>query len=433
MNRIAYYIAISCLVTWGFTFSVAGKTVDVGSDYEYNDLSTAIHKAEAHDTVYIHSGEYNLNNLLITKPLHLKGMGGPVLDGGGENQILLVRSDSVTIEGITFQNAGISFINDNAAVKLDSVKHCSVINNSFKNNFFAVYLAETSHSRISGNAIIAKSVRETYSGNGIHLWYCKNISIENNEISGHRDGIYFEFVKESYINNNISENNLRYGLHFMFSDNCSYSGNTFKHNGAGVAVMFTDKVEMRNNKFIENWGSASYGILLKEIFDSNISNNYFYKNSSGIYLEGCNRIKIENNDFFENGWAVRLMANSMDNKFNRNNFIGNSFDVTTNNIKNYNEFESNYWSEYDGYDLNKDNVGDVPHRPVRSFSLIVEQNRPTLILMRSLFVELIDFAEKVFPVLTPETLADNKPSMKKIKHVTNRELTQAIRNTESTR
>lgn len=178
--------------------------------------------------------------------------------------------------------------------------------------------------------------------------------------------------------------------------------------------MFTKNVEMTDNTFKHNWGGASYGILLKDITDSKIYKNSFYKNSSGIYIEGSNRVEIKHNSFLENGWAIRLMANSMDNVFEKNNFIGNSFDVATNSTRNYNKFKNNYWSEYSGYDLDKNGIGDVPYRPVKLYSLIVEKNRPTLVLLRSLFVGILDSAEKIFPVLTPETLIDNFPSMKKI-------------------
>ena len=92
---------------------------------------------------------------------------------------------------------------------------------------------------------------------------------------------------------------------------------------------------------------------------------------------------------------------------------GNSFDIATNSIKNFNYFESNYWSEYKGYDIDKNGIGDVPYRPVKLFSLIIEKNRPTLILLRSLFVDILDAAEKIFPILTPETLIDQSPAMKK--------------------
>ncbi|PKL88862.1 MAG: nitrous oxide reductase family maturation protein NosD [Ignavibacteriae bacterium HGW-Ignavibacteriae-2] len=395
---------------------IFGGIFHAGPNYQLKNLESALKIISPYDTVIIHQGKYFSNNIIVNKPVVIIGLGRAVLDGLGKNQIMFIKSDDVIIENMTFINSGISFIDDNAAIKLDSVSNCKVINNFFEDNFFAIYLARTSNSTVSGNIIKAKNKKESYSGNGIHLWYSKNVEISDNRITGHRDGIYLEFVRSSNITNNLSWKNLRYGLHFMFSDSCSYSGNVFQNNGAGVAVMFTRRVEMFNNKFENNWGGAAYGVLLKEIFDSNIYNNYFYKNSNGLYMEGCNRINIKNNDFVENGWAIRLMANSMDNNFTANNFSGNSFDVSTNNIKNFNTFSGNYWSEYNGYDLNKDGIGDIPFRPVSLFSLITEQNRSSLVLLRSMFVELLNTAEKIFPVLTPETLIDNSPNIKKINH-----------------
>lgn len=392
---------------------ISAKVLIVGKQQSYVSIAGALKAASGNDTILIKSGIYKEGNLIIDKPLTITGENFPVIDGEDKYENITIKSNNVFITGLKLINSGLSFINDNAAIKIDEAKNCTIVNNQFDKNFFAVYLAKSADCEISNNKIIGVKTSEASSGNGIHLWYCKNISIKDNYIKGHRDGIYFEFVQSSLITGNISEDNLRYGLHFMFSDNCSYSKNTFKHNGAGVAVMFTRNVEMTNNRFENNWGGASYGILLKDITDSRIENNYFYKNSSGIYIEGSNRIAVSQNEFIENGWAIRLMANSMDNIFSKNNFIGNSFDVATNSTKNYNEFLNNYWSEYNGYDLNKDGVGDVPYRPVKLFSLFVEKNRPTLILLRSMFVGILDAAEKIFPELTPETLIDNLPAMKR--------------------
>ena len=392
----------------------SAKEIHVGKDHPIKSIKSALRIANTNDRIILHSGKYLEHDIVIDKKIELISFEKSIIDGENKYQILTIKSDSVKISGITFINTGISFIDDNSAVKLDSVKGCEISNNAFDNNFFAIYLAKTSDSIVRDNVIKAYTKKESYSGNGIHLWYCKNITVDKNYINGHRDGIYFEFVRESHIQNNISINNLRYGLHFMFSDNCSYSYNEFLENGAGVAVMYTKKVKMFKNKFERNWGPASYGILLKDISDSDIENNIFYKNSSGIYVEGSNRINISNNNFTENGWAIRLMANSMDNHFERNNFVGNSFDVTTNSTKNFNYFINNFWSDYKGYDIDKNGIGDIPYRPVKLFSLIVEKNRPTMILLRSLFTEILDVAEKIFPVLTPETLIDESPSMKRI-------------------
>jgi len=241
------------------------------------------------------------------------------------------------------------------------------------------------------------------------------MQVENNSIQGHRDGIYFEFVTQSTIQNNLSEKNIRYGLHFMFSSNDNYFNNTFRNNGAGVAVMYSHKVKMEGNKFEMNWGPSSYGILLKDITDSYIQHNTFFKNSVGIHMEGSSRIDVSKNIFKENGWALKVQASCDDNNFFQNNFFGNSFDVGTNGSLVLNKFYNNYWDKYEGYDMNKDGIGDVPYRPVSMYSMIVEQNPNSLILLRSFMVSLLDKAEKAIPSLASENLVDDKPMIKSIK------------------
>ncbi len=379
-----------------------------------NDLAQAIQRAAAGDTILVKSGVHHTGGLEISKALTLIGEKGAVLDGSDRGTIITVRADHVTISGLTLRNTPVSFMNDNAAIKWNEAQHGRIENCTFENNFFAIYLAQAAHVTVANNVIRASFEKESSAGNGIHLWYCKNITIENNRIYGHRDGIYFEFVEESIVRANHSEGNLRYGLHFMFSDRCQYTDNTFLKNDAGVAVMYTENVEMRNNLFEHNWGSAAYGLLLKDITDSVIENNIFRRNSRGIYSEASNRLSVRGNTFEQNGWAIKIMANSMDNHFEKNNFIANTFDVSTNSRQNFNTFDSNYWDTYKGYDLDHDGTGDVAHRPVSLFSYLVEQNAPMLVLMRSFFVDLLNVAESIMPALTPETLLDKSPVMRRI-------------------
>jgi len=387
------------------------KTLLVGKNETIKTLRQAFEICENGDILKIMKGSYLENNLILTKQISLLGIDFPIISGNKKEKILTVKANNVVISGIHFMDTGASFVKDNAAIKLDSVSNCLVENNKFTNNFFGIYLAKSWNCTLRNNKVISSQKKQTYSGNGIHLWYCRGITIEGNTVQGHRDGIYLEFVRRSLITHNTVSKNLRYGLHFMFSDSCKYIFNRFEQNSAGVAVMFTHHVQMLHNIFINNWGDASYGLLLKEITDGEIYNNKFIRNTCGIYLEGCNRNSIEYNIFESNGWAIRLMANSMENIFAKNNFLGNSFEVTTNSTRNYNTFRNNYWSDYQGYDLNRDGIGEVPHHPVKLFSLLVEKNRPTLLLMRSFFVELLNTAEKIFPVITPETLVDNYPEM----------------------
>ncbi|MFQ5608613.1 MAG: NosD domain-containing protein, partial [Candidatus Zixiibacteriota bacterium] len=196
-----------------------------------------------------------------------------------------------------------------------------------------------------------------------------------------------------------------------FSDSCTYEGNRFSGNGAGVAVMYTRHVRMIDNEFSNNWGGGAYGLLLKEITDSEISGSRFHRNSVGVFAEGVIRATVSDCQFTENGWAIKIRADSDQNLFTANNFIGNTFDVATNSRQNYSVFDGNYWSSYSGYDLDRDGAGDIPYHPVSLFSLIVEKQPPALALLRSAFVDLLEVAERALPALTPETLVDNSPRM----------------------
>jgi nitrous oxidase accessory protein len=179
--------------------------------------------------------------------------------------------------------------------------------------------------------------------------------------------------------------------------------------------MYTKRVQMIGNRFEDNWGPAAYGLLLKEISDPRLERNVFSHNTTGLLADGANRLVAEHNDFIGNGWAVKLEASTVDGHFEQNNFAENSFDLATNSRSPSTTFAGNYWDTYRGYDLNRDGVGDVPHRPVRLFSLLVEHNAPALILMRSAFVELLDGAERLMPTLTPDALVDATPAMRRVR------------------
>jgi nitrous oxidase accessory protein len=395
--------------------ALAQHRLEVSPATPFRSVTAALAAARNGDTVIVHAGIYREPQITVDKRVAIVGQGEPVFDGEGKHGLLLVTADDVTIRGLVLRNVGTSFVEDRAAVKVNSARGCSIENNRVENGFFGIYLANVTDCRIADNVLLATGKRETESGNGIHLWTSRRITIDNNQISGHRDGIYFEFVHDSDIRGNVSKDNLRYGLHFMYSDDCRYVKNVFQHNGSGVAVMYTKRVQMIGNRFEDNWGPAAYGLLLKEISDPRLEGNVFSHNTTGLLADGANRLIAVHNDFIGNGWAVKLEASTGDGRFEQNNFAQNSFDLATNSRSPSTTFAGNYWDSYRGYDLNRDGAGDVPHRPVRLFSLLVERNAPALILMRSAFVELLDGAERLIPTLTPDALVDATPSMRRIR------------------
>lgn len=391
------------------------RVLHVGKGQPYPGISAAIAAAGSGDTVYVHPGIYREKALLINKPLSLIGINYPILDGENQFEVLAVRANHVLIEGLLIRNSGQSSIKEIAGIKLYHTQYVEVRKNRLENNFFGIYGEEIDHCSIKDNVLISHAVAEFEAGDGIHCWKSDSLQISNNQISGFRDGIYFEFVTNSKISGNTSQKNVRYGLHFMFSHNDAYTSNVFQNNGTGVTIMYSHGLRMLNNHFMHNWGNASYAILMKDISDSYMEYNQFEKNTVGIYMEGSNRIQILHNDFINNGWAIKIQASCEGNMIRQNNFSGNSFDVATNGTLVANRFLNNYWDKYEGYDLNRDGKGDVPFHPVSMYGMIVERNPASMMLFRSFMVSLLDKAEKLIPGMTPAELVDEAPAMKRFR------------------
>ena len=375
-------------------------------------IAAALASARNADTLFLHRGLYREPTIMVRQSVTIRGEDGTVLDGEGQRAIIIVTAPDVSVEGLTLRHTGFSGIDDRAALRFVDTRDCRVIGNRIERAFFGIYLARVTGCDVRDNVIVGNAGGEMDAGNGIHLWYARNVHLTRNTIEQHRDGIYFEFTHGGVVRDNISRRNGRYGLHFMFSDSCQYLRNQFIGNAAGIAVMYTNHVEIRDNLFADARGSASYGLLLKSISDSRIEGNIFRSNSVALHLEDANRNQIRGNRLERNGWAMRLMTNAENNTIAGNDFVANAFDVVASGERNSTRMHGNHWDSYRGYDLDRNGIGDIPHHPVRLFALIVENNPPALILLRSFLLDLLDIAERVLPVLIPAAVVDTAPAMR---------------------
>lgn len=407
MKKWVYIVFFLSLSAWS-------KTIVVGQNKEIQSIRQALKLAQDHDTIKVLQGCYREGNIKIDKAITLWGKNFPVIDGQNKYEVISITASGVVVKGFKIINSGYATLDDPCGIRVYNCSSVSIINNTLDNNFFGIYLQNCSRCIIKNNRIKAYGKQEQLIGNGIHCWKCNQLQIVGNQIAGHRDGIYFEFVTESVIWRNLSNHNIRYGLHFMFSNDDAYITNIFKGNGAGVAVMFTRNVRMFNNYFEENWGDSAYGLLLKEISDSFIYNNTFKQNTSGIYMEGTSRIQVKKNVFESNGWGMKIQASCMENNITQNNFLGNTFDISTNGSLVLNTFDQNYWDKYEGYDLDKNGLGDVPYHPLSLFAVLTENNPSAMLLFRSFMITLLDKSEKILPSITPDNFVDHQPLMKSL-------------------
>jgi len=405
--------ALWCAVAMSVAVPARAADLVVGAGGQYATIASALAAAKPGDRVIIRAGTYREAMLVIRTPrLTVEGQGWPVLDGQGAHEVLVIAADDVTVRGLVATNTGVSNLEDRAGIRARDVRRCVIEGNRVLDNLWGIYLQRSADCIVRDNEVEAHGVRQTESGNGIHLWYSPGARVERNRVRGQRDGIYFEFSPHGVTRDNVSEQSQRYGLHFMFSDSCRYERNTFRNNNSGVAVMYSRGVVISDNRFERSWGSAAYGLLLKDIMGGEIANNIFDRNSTGLFVEGSSRLLVHGNAFTQNGWAAKVMANADENTFTANQFSGNAFDVTTNSRSANSTFDGNWWDEYHGYDLNRDGVGDTPFHPVRLFAYVVEQHPAALLLLRAPLVAILDAAERVLPVLTPEALVDRRPLMR---------------------
>lgn len=383
--------------------------IEVRRDGAFPTIAAAVAAAPAGATVRVSAGVWREATITVARPLTLVGDAGAVLDGEGVRELMVIQAAGVTVRGFTFRNTGYSHREDRAALHLDGARDCLVAENRFEDTFFAIYLAQVEGCTIRDNIIIGVPGTESAMGNAIHAWNSRHVQILGNRTEGHRDGIYLEFTRHATVAANVSRHNLRYGLHFMYADSSSYTGNTFRANGSGVAVMYTRQVLMRDNIFADNHGPTSYGLLFKEIADATLEGNRFLGNTTGLMADGAERVRVTGNTFADNGWAIRLFASTSGGVFTGNSFLANAFDVAVNGRSTAATFRGNWWDAYRGWDLDADGTGDVPHFPVRLFALLVERAPVAMLLQRSLFVRVLDAAERTIPVLTPRGVVDVAP------------------------
>ncbi|MEJ7589508.1 MAG: NosD domain-containing protein, partial [Ferruginibacter sp.] len=244
-----YLLLIACLLV---CCAISANTIHVGPAKRFKSVTAGLYAALAGDTVLVHAGHYKEKNLLVSKAVVLKGINYPVLDGENKYEIISINASGVVIEGFIIAHSGISSLEDLSGIKTYECRDVIIRGNRLEDTFFGIFIQGGINCRIENNQLRALRAEEQPSGTGLHCWKSDNLQIIGNTVSGHRDGIYFEFVKNSIIWRNTASNNLRYGLHFMFSNDDTYVGNIFSNNGSGVSVMYSNRIKMFSNYFEEN-------------------------------------------------------------------------------------------------------------------------------------------------------------------------------------
>jgi len=389
--------------------SISAKSIDVN---DADELRAGLLQCDRGDTIYLSDGVYR-GDFQIGKQVTILGSPGSIVDGGNEGDVLMVTGDSVEIRGITVRNSGTRLLQDMSGIKITgnfvTIAGCRIVD-----NLHGIYVKGGNQVTISNNEIIGRfDLQESDRGNGIHLWSTTENTIENNDISYARDGIYFSFANKTQIRLNHIHH-LRYGLHYMYSDSNSFEDNLFDYNVAGSALMYSKFIEFRRNVFAHCRGFRAYGLLLQSVDYSSACDNLILDNSRAIFFSNSSFNKFERNEIVQNDLAVQINVACEENSLVGNNFISNLEGVmmdasVVTSTRWSRDGRGNYWSDYAGYDLDNDGIGDTAHQLQSVFEFLEQDNPAVRFYLYSPASQLLAEAEKRLPILRNNNVEDHYP------------------------
>lgn len=391
-------------------------------------IQQLIDAADNGATLVVSPGHYE-GNLLITKPLTLRGENKVTLDAQNDGDVVRVQAKGVTLEGLKIINSGKNLTEMNAGVFAErSAQDLRIINNSFDNNAFGIWLDGCRSPQILNNRIHgAPTIRSQDRGNGVHLYAVHEGLVKGNEIWETRDGIYIDTSQ----NNRLEANNmhdLRYGIHYMYSYHNDVVNNRTYRTRTGYALMQSKYLRVTGNVSEDD---LNYGMLMNYIVYSEISGNRvsgtrmgraFVTGGAGVAGADGKALFIYNsqfNSFHDNTLedadiGIHLTAGSEDNEIYNNAFIRNRVQVkyvATREQEWSMEGKGNYWSDYLGWDMNADNIGDKPYEPNDAVDKLLWRYPMARILMSSPSIETLRWVQQQFPVFKPQGVRDSYPLM----------------------
>jgi nitrous oxidase accessory protein len=395
--------------------------------HTHETLEQLVAAAAPGATVSVPAGVHAVH-LKLDKPLILIGEPGAILDGGGTGDVLRIAAANVTVRDLTLRRSGNDLTAMNAGIFIERTARDVVISgNRIEDSLFGVYLDGAANVRVERNVIRGmRELRVADRGDGIHLWNDTGCTIEGNDIAGSRDGIYVYVSSHNTITRNVVHD-VRYGVHYMYSQYNLLQDNVSRGNLAGYALMSSHHLRVIGNSSADE---SSYGFLLNYIAHSEIAGNRVHRikgqsDDAGGTIEGTEGKGLfvylsQFNTFHDNLVAdsqigIHMTAGSENNRLWGNHFEDNRIQVkyVQNLAQEWSERgRGNFWSDYLGWDLDADGIGDIPFRPNDGVDVLLWKYPSARNLMSSPAVLLMRYVQRAFPVFTPPSVQDSHPLMK---------------------
>lgn len=420
MLSLSRYFSITLFLLFSFKLYSAEIRLVENTEQLMQALETPVKDLMIQLTPGIYQG-----NFFIRHPVELQGQEGVIIDANSQGDALRVQSANVSIGDLHIRNWGDDLTAMNAGIFVeDHANDVLIQDNVLVGDTTGIWLARTSGARILRNKVKGNpDMRSTDRGNGIHLSNVTYAEVIGNEVWHSRDGLYIISSQNNLLKDNYLHD-VRYGIHYMYSHSNEVIGNRTERTRAGYALMQSRNLTVRDNTTIN---SEDYGILLNFITASTLENNYIEgvhqseaRDAQGAFGKGffvynSTQNKIRGNTIKQAEIGIHLTAGSEDNKVAGNHFIHNQTQVkyVATREQEWSENGSgNYWSNYLGWDMNHDQIGDTVFEPNDNIDRLLWLYPQARLLMDSPAILLLRWVQRLFPVLKSPGVRDSFPLMR---------------------
>ena len=406
--RIAGPAAAGLATLFSLHATAATLSVSPGDDA----LRAAVASAAPGDTLVLEPG-IHAGPVAIDRPLMLIGEAGATIDGGGEGNVITVSAPDVTLRGLVVRNSGRSLETQDSGIFVDkSGDRARIEDNYLQNNLIGVYLWGPDNALVLGNRIDGvRDMRVNERGNGIQLWNTPGSIVEGNDIRWGRDGIFVTTSRDNVFRGNRFRE-LRFAVHYMYTNKSEVSDNLSVGNHVGYALMFSKRLTVTGNVSI---GDRDHGILLNYANRSRIAGNLVRDGKTKcVFIYNSNRNEFSGNRFEACAIGVHFTAGSERNTLADNAFVANRTQVKyvgTRRLDWSAGSRGNYWSDHPAFDLDGDGLADTPYRPNDLVDQVVWAHPLAKMLLNGPSIQVVRWAQSQFPAIHPGGVVDTRPLM----------------------
>lgn len=394
--------------------AAAAATLEVAAGA---DLAQAVAAAQPGDTLRLAPGSYT-GAIVIDKPLVIEGPQdrSAIIAGTREGRTLWVKSADVSLRNLTITRSGLDLPAMDAGIFLDRTAHRAVVeHNDILDNLFGVYVWGPQDALVRGNRIVGnKELRVAERGNGVSLWNTPGSAVVDNDISAGRDGVFVNTSKQNRFTGNRFHD-LRYGVHYMYTNDSEISGNVSTGNDIGYAIMYSHRLIVTGNVAVNN---VEQGLMMNYANNSDISGNTVDGAGKCVFIYNANKNRFADNHFSNCDIGIHFTAGSEGNRISGNAFINNRNQVKyvgTRVMEWSDNGRGNYWSDNTAFDLDGDGIADTAYRPNDVVDQLLWRAPAARILLNSPAISVVRWAQSQFPAILPGGVIDSKPLMKPVR------------------